>query len=327
MRVALVGLGYWGKVILPILKAAESRLGFSIKWVCDHHRENWIKIQKKNPEIIFGEDFNDLFKKQKVDVVFITTQPSSHYSLAMKSLDEGCHVFVEKPFTGDPELATHLKDLASSKSLKIMVGYRLLYSPTIQLIKTKNLQYSSESKIFIEAFWKKWGKYQDIGVHWDLASHYIAVINYLFDCCGEVVSAVTLSESKSGIIEDVVIVLKHRNLLSRIEASWNSSKSMKGINILTAKRLFKVRHDEEYPLIVYDVLSEDVGEIEKVEESSNFEKLEQYHKSEYRENFSIEMMISDFFQSIKTGTKTTSNISNAINVIETLRKVDHFLKK
>jgi len=66
MKVALVGLGYWGKIMLPILIAEQFRLGYYIKWVCDHHNENWRKFQKRNPKILFGKDVNDLFRYEAV---------------------------------------------------------------------------------------------------------------------------------------------------------------------------------------------------------------------------------------------------------------------
>jgi len=43
-------------------------------------------------------DFRRMLDEQCPDVVHLTTPPQSHCSLALESMDAGCHVFVEKPW-------------------------------------------------------------------------------------------------------------------------------------------------------------------------------------------------------------------------------------
>jgi predicted dehydrogenase len=69
------------------------------------------------------DDFDELLGTVKPDVVHITTPPQSHYSLAMKCLENGCHVYVEKPFTLYTSEAKELLEKAQSKDLYVTTGH------------------------------------------------------------------------------------------------------------------------------------------------------------------------------------------------------------
>jgi predicted dehydrogenase len=61
-------------------------------------------------------------------VVAIVTPVSSHYELAKRALENGKHVFVEKPFTATSEQAEELIELAEWKNLTIMVDHTFIYT-------------------------------------------------------------------------------------------------------------------------------------------------------------------------------------------------------
>ena len=74
------------------------------------------------------DDITELFRKARPDVVHITTPPQSHFELARRSLDAGCHVYVEKPFTVDANQAAELLRLATERQLKVTVGHNYMFS-------------------------------------------------------------------------------------------------------------------------------------------------------------------------------------------------------
>ncbi len=57
------------------------------------------------------------------DVVHITTPPQSHYALAKESLEGGCHLYVEKPFTLNGDEAKELISIAERGTRKLTVGH------------------------------------------------------------------------------------------------------------------------------------------------------------------------------------------------------------
>src|SRR5208283_853429 len=73
-------------------------------------------------ERCFG-DLQELLSESRPDVVHITTPPQSHFSLAKLCLENGAHVYVEKPFTLYEDEARNLINLAESRGLKITAGH------------------------------------------------------------------------------------------------------------------------------------------------------------------------------------------------------------
>jgi predicted dehydrogenase len=71
------------------------------------------------------------------DVVHITTPPQSHYDLAVKCLEFGCHVFLEKPFALSSSQVNDILDLAVRKNLKVTVNHCAQFSPAMNRMREK----------------------------------------------------------------------------------------------------------------------------------------------------------------------------------------------
>jgi len=71
----------------------------------------------------------EMLRAGGVDAVHITTPALSHFPLARVSLEAGCHVYVEKPFTLNAEQADELLHLAEVAGRRITVGHNLQFNP------------------------------------------------------------------------------------------------------------------------------------------------------------------------------------------------------
>ncbi|MEX3009842.1 Gfo/Idh/MocA family protein [Hoeflea sp. TYP-13] len=70
------------------------------------------------------------------DAVSINTYSDSHAGFAIKALERGCHVFVEKPLATTVEDARKVVDCAKANGRKLVVGYILRHHPSwVHLIK------------------------------------------------------------------------------------------------------------------------------------------------------------------------------------------------
>ena len=79
----------------------------------------------------FG-DFETALAETRPDAVSINTYPDTHYSLAKRGLEAGCHVFVEKPLAETVAECEELVALAAAKDRKMVVGYILRVHPAWQ---------------------------------------------------------------------------------------------------------------------------------------------------------------------------------------------------
>src|SRR3989475_972777 len=71
----------------------------------------------------YYSDLTELLSDARPDVVHITTPPESHFDIARFCLEQGCHVYVEKPFTLHGEEHQGLVALANEKGRKLTVGH------------------------------------------------------------------------------------------------------------------------------------------------------------------------------------------------------------
>ena len=73
-------------------------------------------------------DASEVITSSEIDVVAIVTPVWTHFELAKAALENGKHVFVEKPFTSNVAQAEELIELAEQKNLKIMVDHTFLFT-------------------------------------------------------------------------------------------------------------------------------------------------------------------------------------------------------
>ncbi len=74
------------------------------------------QLYERFPVKRYFTDLAELLDQARPDVVHITTPAESHFDVARFCLEQGCHVYVEKPFTLYAEQAELLINLAERKA-------------------------------------------------------------------------------------------------------------------------------------------------------------------------------------------------------------------
>ncbi len=75
-------------------------------------------------------DYESALEQTKPDAVCISTYPDTHELYAIKALENGCHVFIEKPLAASLEGAKKVAEAAKKYNKKLLVGYILRYHPS-----------------------------------------------------------------------------------------------------------------------------------------------------------------------------------------------------
>jgi predicted dehydrogenase len=73
--------------------------------------------------------------RQTPDVVFITNPSSKHMEVALKAIEYGCDLFIEKPLSHNLNDVDLLRKLAANKQSVVMVGYQTRFHPCYKLVK------------------------------------------------------------------------------------------------------------------------------------------------------------------------------------------------
>jgi predicted dehydrogenase len=129
MKILIVGCGSIGERHLRNLKKI---FGGEIL-VCDNDESKLQRISQIYKVRTFLNYDDSL--KEKPHLVLICVPTALHFPFAYKSLENNCHVFIEKPITSDLDSADKLIDLAKRKNLKIYVGFNFRFNPYFKEIK------------------------------------------------------------------------------------------------------------------------------------------------------------------------------------------------
>ena len=74
-------------------------------------------------------NYDEALRTTQPDVVSINTYPETHAAYAIKALNAGAHVFLEKPLANTVEEAQSIVDLATKLDKKLVIGYILRVHP------------------------------------------------------------------------------------------------------------------------------------------------------------------------------------------------------
>lgn len=131
MNFGLIGYGYWGPNIARNLTSLK---GVHLRAIADISPVALKRANDAYPGVKITADPSELISSTEIDAVAVVSPVWTHFELAKASLENGKHVFVEKPFTSNSAQAEELIDLAQKKNLKIMVDHTFLFTAAVKKI-------------------------------------------------------------------------------------------------------------------------------------------------------------------------------------------------
>lgn len=246
VRIGIIGYGYWGpNLVRNFSQLAEARVVF----VCDKNASRLESVKQFYPHIQTATDYSQIIKSSDIDAVCVATPLDTHYQIAKEVLLSGKHVLVEKPFASSVKEAEELTEIAQSKNLTLMVDHTFIYTGAISKIKDLidrgelgKIYYFDSERINLGLL------RSDANVIWDLATHDISIINYLFHDQKPIsVSATGSSHVLNKKEEMAHITLRHEGgLISHIHVSWLSPVKLRKILVGGDKKM--VLYDDVEPV-------------------------------------------------------------------------------
>jgi predicted dehydrogenase len=191
--------------------------------VCDKSAAARKKVARVYPDVRVTDNAAELMSSPEIDAIAVVTPVWTHYELAKAALQNGKHVFVEKPFTSSADQAQELIDLAARKNLKIMVDHTFLFTGAVTKIK-QLLQDGALGKLYYyDSTRVNLGLFQhDVNVVWDLAPHDLSIIDYLLQRTPEAISATGQTHLNSH--EDIAFITLYfpDKVIAHINVNWLS---------------------------------------------------------------------------------------------------------
>ncbi len=220
IRVGVIGYGYWGPNIVRNFQSLDLDC---VKSVSDLNPKVLAKVKKAYPTIQTTTDYREIVRSPEIDAVAVITPVATHYPLVKEALENGKHVFVEKPFTDNVAHAEELVELAEKKNLKIMVDHTFLFTGAVR--KTKELIDNGTlgDIYYYDSMRVNLGLFQtDVNVVWDLAPHDLSIMSYLIKAKPKAV--VATGENHVNGHEDVAYITIYfdDNVIAHFNVNWLS---------------------------------------------------------------------------------------------------------
>ena len=235
MNFGVIGYGYWGPNIVRNLMNLE---GSSVIAIAEINPAARLRAQKAYPGIKVTPDTSEVISSAEIDAIAVVSPVWTHYDLAKAALENGKHVFVEKPFTSNSAQGEELINLAQQKNLTIMVDHTFLFTGAVrkigQLIEEGslgNLYYYDSTRVNLGLF------QHDINVLWDLAPHDLSIMDHLLK--GRPEAVVATGQGHLNGYEDVAFMTLYfpEKVIAHINVNWLSPVKVRTTLIGGEKRM------------------------------------------------------------------------------------------
>jgi predicted dehydrogenase len=320
IRLAVVGLGYWGP---NLVRAAHDVEGAEVAWICDLDEKALDKIGRRFPAARRTTDLDQVLDDPSVDAVLIATPVSTHFPLASRALEAGKHVFVEKPLAASTVEASGLEALAKVKDLVLMPGHTFLYSPPVRAIRDLITSGELGDIYFISSSRVNLGLHQrDVSVAWDLGPHDFSILRYWLDETPTHVSAMRRSCIIPGTPDVAFINLSFASeAVAHVELSWLAPSKLRRTTVVGSRKMVVYDDMSNEPVRVFDtgVMIPDPSTFGEYKLSYRTGDIVSPHISG-SEPLCVEL--TDFCDSIRQGSTPVSSAAFGVEVVKMIEAVD-----
>ncbi len=236
IRAAVVGCGYWG----PNLIRNFAEIGaFRLTACCDSDRERLELIGRRYPNVDLETEVQRLLDRRDIDAVAIATPVSTHHALAKQALLAGKHVLLEKPMARTVAEAEDLIETAARQERVLLVDHVFVYTGAVQKIK-QLIESGDLGRIYYyDSVRVNLGLFQhDVNVIWDLATHDLAIFDYLMDREPLAVSAIGLSHIDHQPENIAYITCYYPNdIIGHLHVNWLAPVKVRRILIGASRKM------------------------------------------------------------------------------------------
>jgi predicted dehydrogenase len=173
IRVVVVGVGHMGS---SHARAYHQLKGFDLVGLVAPSPRNRAKLAEELGDIEQFEFLDEALEGKKPQAVAICSYPDTHVEFALKCLNYGAHVFLEKPISETVEEAEKIVTLAKKTGKKLVIGYILRHHPAwinfIEIARTLGKPLVMRMNL----------NQQSLGERWTTHKHLMASMSPIVDC-------------------------------------------------------------------------------------------------------------------------------------------------
>ncbi len=318
INVGIIGLGYWGPNLVRNFSAAGN---CRVHTVADLDENRLARIRQAYPSVQTVKTADEIIGNPEIDAVVLATPIRTHYELALKALQAGKHVLVEKPLATSRQEAQEMIAVAEAAGKVLMVDHTFLYTGAVRKIRELvdsgdlgEIQYFDSTRINLGLFNPNWS------VIWDLAVHDLSIWDYISNGKKPVaVSANGISHTAMPI-EDIAYINLYfnDNTIAHITSSWISPVKIRESLIGGTRKM--VIYDDVEPtekVKVYDT-GFSVSTPEEMHRWLVDYRFGDIHIPKLEQTEALLGVARDFISAITSGTVPVSSAESGLNVVSVL---------
>ncbi|MFZ1947101.1 MAG: Gfo/Idh/MocA family oxidoreductase [bacterium] len=231
VRIAVIGVGYWGPNFVRIL---DELPGARLATVCDSDPRRQERMATMYPHVKLTDRLDSVIADKEIDAVVVATGSDTHYEISRRCLEADKHVLVEKPIALKSADAEHLIALAAEHERVLLVGHLLRYHRGVEKLK----QYIDEGNLgkirYIYSTRVNLGRIRkEENALWSFATHDISVVTHLVGADPVSVTASGQAYVRKGIY-DVVFLTIHfpGDVMAHLHVSWLDPRKIRQVTVV-----------------------------------------------------------------------------------------------
>jgi predicted dehydrogenase len=319
IKLALVGLGYWGP---NLLRAAADLEDVEIAMICDLVPERLELQRRRNPYVQVTTELDDVLADPTIDGVLVASPITTHHELGRRCLSAGKHAFIEKPMAQTSEQCRELIGCAQERDLILMPGHVFLYSPPVVRVKELLDEQELGEIYFVTSTRVNLGIHQsNSSVIEDLAPHDFSILHYWMGM-PMFVRAIGRDSVVRGEWDIAFIDMGYpTGTLVRVELSWLAPTKLRRTVVAGREGMLVYDDTSNEPIRIHDCGVEVVNPV-------NFGE----HRMAYRTgnitsprvgtDEPLRVEIADFAHSIRTGRQPRSSMQLGLDVVEMIEAAE-----
>ena len=135
LGMALVGLGYYGRILADALQETQNCYLAGLVTGTPAKEKEWQQKYKVKPENTYNyQNFDEIAKNDDIDIIYVVLPNSMHKEFTIRAAQAGKHVICEKPMALNAQECREMIAACEKAGVKLSIGYRMHFEPTTQEI-------------------------------------------------------------------------------------------------------------------------------------------------------------------------------------------------
>ena len=328
IKLGILGVGHLGKIHLKCLMSTD----FEVVGVYDPDPIAQQFVQDNYGIPIF--DSADVLM-DAVDALDIVSTTITHYELAVKAINKGKHVFIEKPICTTIDEAKTLVKATTEQKVKVQIGHVERYNPAIVSLRDRHVQPKFIEGHRLTTFNARGN---DVSVILDLMIHDLDLVLQLVDS-----EVVDVQANGVCVVNDTPDICNARitfenGCVANLTASRISMKQMRKLRMFQENEYisldFLKKETQIVKLEAVSVLRQAQHSDKEGEEASNHmtidtstgKKIINIETPEIIENNAIVDELTDFHNAIKDNRKVSVPVEAGLKALELAYLIEERMK-